>query len=799
MRRDTGRSAPLVTSAADSLSVLHVGLEMPHEQPGGLNSYVLGICRACQQQGMNAVAVVTGHTAAPDDIFEVAGESDESTLLRLFHMWRAVSRLSSRYDLIDGHFALPMFFSQRIGRSRHLPVVMHFHGPWADEHEAVEGGDNRIRRWIEHRVRRWIEKSVYQRAQCIVVMSMAFQRLLIEKYRVEPWKIRVVPPGVDMGFFQTDHKMPSQTTGECPRHAKMVFAVRRLVPRMGLAVLLRAWVEVQASSAPQSRLVIAGTGPELTRLKEMAEELGISDTVEFVGHIDHAALVDSFRNADLSVVPSLALEGFGLVVLESLATGTPVIACDVGGLPEALQGLNHDLVVPPGDAGRLAERIIGGLSGALPLPDPDQCRAHARRFTWANAASRHREIYQEAARITGSQTEIRRLRVVIIGHSASLSGGELAILRLVRQLAEEVDLHFIVAEDGPLVRKMQEEGATVEILMLPESARALRKSRVQAARFPVIPAWHTMRYSIRLARRLRKIGPDVVHTNTLKSAIYGGIAARMAGIPCVWHVRDRIAKDYLPGFAVASVQFAARYIPTRIVANSATTRGTLGSGVDALVISDTAAGGRQSPERLRDNGSGLLGAPSPKKGSRDLVIGMVGRLAPWKGQDLFLRAFALAFPFGRTKAVIVGSALFGESEYEKSLVTLADELGLSERVEFLGFQEDIPAVLERFDLLVHGSIIPEPFGQVVIEGMAAGLPVIAADAGGPAEVIQSGLNGLLYPPGDADAMASCMATLAQNEELRRAMGTEAQVTVSTYTPERVAPQLLDVYRSIARP
>ena len=114
------------------------------------------------------------------------------------------------------------------------------------------------------------------------------------------------------------------------------------------------------------------------------------------------------------------------------------------------------------------------------------------------------------------------------------------------------------------------------------------------------------------------------------------------------------------------------------------------------------------------------------------VFGMLGRIAPWKGQDLFLRAFAEAFPGGTERAVIVGTAMFGEEDYERELPALAAELGLDVRVEFRGFREDIWRELAALDVLVHASLTPEPFGQVVLEGMAAGLPVLAPDEGAPA-------------------------------------------------------------------
>ena len=138
--------------------------------------------------------------------------------------------------------------------------------------------------------------------------------------------------------------------------------------------------------------------------------------------------------------------------------------------------------------------------------------------------------------------------------------------------------------------------------------------------------------------------------------------------------------------------------------------------------------------------------PAPHSG--DLRVGILGRLDPWKGQHVFLDAFAAAFGDGGAEAVIVGTKLFGDDGYLEELERQVKALGLEGRVEFRGFRDRVDDELRSLDVLVHASTIPEPFGQVVVEGMAAGLAVVAADAGGPAEVITHGVDGLLYPPGD---------------------------------------------------
>ena len=138
---------------------------------------------------------------------------------------------------------------------------------------------------------------------------------------------------------------------------------------------------------------------------------------------------------------------------------------------------------------------------------------------------------------------------------------------------------------------------------------------------------------MRLSRRIRALDADIVHTNSLKAALYGGVAGRLARVPVVWHVRDRIADDYLPTSAVRLVRTASRFLPTAVVANSAATLATLPGHRRGRV--------RLQPDRSRCGG--VTTGSEPSEQPTTTTIGVVGRLAPWKGQHVFLDAFAEAF------------------------------------------------------------------------------------------------------------------------------------------------------------
>jgi glycosyltransferase involved in cell wall biosynthesis len=132
---------------------------------------------------------------------------------------------------------------------------------------------------------------------------------------------------------------------------------------------------------------------------------------------------------------------------------------------------------------------------------------------------------------------------------------------------------------------------------------------------------------------------------------------------------------------------------------------------------------------------------------------MFGRLAPWKGQKMFLEAIAMV---PGVIGVIVGDGLFGEADYAREVAAYVDALGLRERVRLLGFRDDVPALMRAMDVIVHASTAPEPFGRVVVEGMLAGRPVVASASGGVLEILEDARTGFLFAPGDAGALASVL-------------------------------------------
>jgi glycosyltransferase involved in cell wall biosynthesis len=286
---------------------------------------------------------------------------------------------------------------------------------------------------------------------------------------------------------------------------------------------------------------------------------------------------------------------------------------------------------------------------------------------------------------------------------------------------------------------------------------------------------------------LRQLKPDLVHTNSLKAALYGGIAARAVGVPVLWHIRDRIEADYLPRTAVHLVRALSRVVPNALIANSYSTLATVPRryrGIRSVIASPVIYDAVPVSE---------ISARDP---SAEIRIAMIGRIAPWKGQDLFIKAFALAFPKAGPTAVIIGGPLFGEDEYEASLHRLVTDLGLEGRVVLTGHVANVAEMRSTCDVAVNASTSPEPFGLVVVEAMAAGIAVVAPNAGGPAEIITHDVSGLLFEPGSASALATALKRLRDDPELRHRLGAAARNRADDFSPTAIANQMLVVYQGV---
>jgi glycosyltransferase involved in cell wall biosynthesis len=310
--------------------------------------------------------------------------------MRWWSLRRELRRMltEQRPDLVAAHFA-PYAFPA-LDMIRPYPLVVHFHGPWALESQFE--GERQPKVWAKA----CLERAVYRRGTRFIVHTRAFRDVLHCDYGVPLERISMVPGGVHVGRFATAlTQQEARHKLDWPHDRPIVLAVRRLTRRMGLEDLIRAMCEVRKRIS-QVQLMVAGRGPLAKTLAARVRSLGLENNVRFLGFVPDEDLPLAYRAADLTAVPTVASEGFGLIAAESLAAGTPVLVTPVGGLPEVVGGLSPELVLPETGADSLGEGLLAALTGSLTLPSEQDCQAYARaRYDWPVIAARVREAYAE--------------------------------------------------------------------------------------------------------------------------------------------------------------------------------------------------------------------------------------------------------------------------------------------------------------------------------------------------------------------------------------------------------------------
>ncbi|RKP45317.1 glycosyltransferase family 4 protein [Pararobbsia silviterrae] len=394
---------------AQRISALQLGLHWFPERPGGLDRIYQNLIEALPDAGVDVRGLVAGSDAVAREsngVVRAFARPDRPLVERLRAARRAVRAMLGEWspDVVVSHFALYSAPSLDLYRDR--PLVSHFQGPWSDE-TGLERRATGVH--LGGMTKALIERAVYRRSTRIIVLSSAFRDVLESRFGVPGEVIRVIPGCVDVPRFaiSTSREVACETLG-LPADRPIVVTVRRLARRMGIEDLIDSFRQVR-HTVPDALLVIVGGGVLKDELAARVAQHGLENHVRLLGRIEDDVLPLVYRAADLSIVPTVALEGFGLTTVESLAAGTPVLVTPVGGLPEAVSGLSQDLVLPNFGANALAAGIVDALRGHLRLPSADACHAYARTgFDVPVKAARTAKVYQEAVRVFGEQHSARR-------------------------------------------------------------------------------------------------------------------------------------------------------------------------------------------------------------------------------------------------------------------------------------------------------------------------------------------------------------------------------------------------------
>jgi glycosyltransferase involved in cell wall biosynthesis len=334
---------------------------------------------------------------------------------------------------------------------------------------------------------------------------------------------------------------------------------------------------------------------------------------------------------------------------------------------------------------------------------------------------------------------------------------------------------------GPQIPPSGQKKPWAGVATVPEAETWLRQNVLRRVLASTI---HLVAEDLPRARRLMRLAAerrvDILHANDrLGSNRFVALAGWMASIPVVQH--ERLSSPYRWTDILLSRSLAVTFCVSGDVRDKARRAGHRGRRL--LVLPNAVA----------------LDRALPRNGDSRRRVGVIGRIARWKGQDLFIEAMAtVARTHHDVEFLVIGDPGHGDPAYLESLRAAAEEGALAGRVVFTGHVDDVFALMSTLDVVVSSTRTAEPFGRSIIEAMAAGIPVVAPDAGGPAEILENGVTGILYAPGDPDALARAVAGILDGAGDASSMTERARTAVATrFSGPGHASRVIEVYQSLA--
>jgi glycosyltransferase involved in cell wall biosynthesis len=370
-------------------------------------------------------------------------------------------------------------------------------------------------------------------------------------------------------------------------------------------------------------------------------------------------------------------------------------------------------------------------------------------------------------------------RILYLSPTAQLGGAEHSLLDLAAGLdRRRYEPQLLCLGEGPLLAEAPRRGVATELVRAPAAFARTSLRGARSAAVPLVAGVLRAAPTVMAVRRAaRRSGAALVHSNGTKTHVLSSPLA-FGALPVVWHVRDflrdRPVERLLVRIANAAVE--------AVVANSSAVAAHLERlGARRGLVHAIPNGidlARFTPEGPRADLHAAFGWPRPMR-----LVGMIGVLTAWKGQEVFLRAAReLATRAGDVRFVVVGGEIYatrGHGDFAPRLRRLAHELGLDGVLAFTGRRDDVPEILRALDVVVHASLEPEPFGRVIAEAMACQRPIVWARGGGADEIVgDTGLAALGVVGGDPARLAAAVEQVLADPERARGWAGEGRRRVS---------------------
>lgn len=362
------------------------------------------------------------------------------------------------------------------------------------------------------------------------------------------------------------------------------------------------------------------------------------------------------------------------------------------------------------------------------------------------------------------------MRVLCVDHTGAVSGAQHSLLDLLIGLREQdVNVRLACPLTGPLAGRARSLGVPVDAIPGTDGSLKLhpRETPRALARMSVA--------AVCTARHARRMGAEVIHANSIRAGLLTVPAARISSVPSVVHLRDRLPRSTVADVSLRLIATGAQIVAANSRYTADGVRAVSDRGHVRVVYNpvNLARFDRSAVNRIVARGR--LGLAEDA-----FVTAVIGQITPWKGQIEAVETLArLRQKHPQARLLIVGEPKFVSAAtrydnraYFAEIQRIVAAEGLEESVHLLGERADIPNIMSALDALLVPSW-EEPFGRVVVEAMALGLPVVATSVGGPAEIIHDGVDGLLLAPRNPERWVNAISHLVDSPALRISLGEAA--------------------------
>ena len=348
------------------------------------------------------------------------------------------------------------------------------------------------------------------------------------------------------------------------------------------------------------------------------------------------------------------------------------------------------------------------------------------------------------------------MKILFLDQSGKPGGAELCLIDIAKPYRDSCLVGLFA--DGSFRNLLEQQHIPVQVLAT-EPIQVRKESSFAQGLGSVSSLMPLIARVVRKAREY-----DLIYANTQKALVVGAIASFLSRRPLVYHLHDILSLDHFSRTNLSIAVTLANAQASLVIANSKASKTAFVKAGGREQITEVVYNGFE-PELYRIDQSSSSQLKQQLGLDGRFLVGHFSRLSPWKGQHILLEALVRC-PEDVT-ALFVGDALFGEQDYVQLLHKRVAELGIEERVRFLGFRSDIVPLMNACDLVAHTSTAPEPFGRVIVEAMLCGRPVVAAEAGGAIELVEPDITGFLIPPGDPTRLAEIIIS-CRNQPLHAA-------------------------------